>query len=109
MRHLAIIFSVMVVFVFISCEKEKEEPKAKTEQVPPGMHSVKAVESMDASNYTYINVDEHGKSIGEIFSEINKLNGKIVKVRGKVMKFNPGIMGTNWIHIQDGTSSQSDY
>lgn len=25
------------------------------------------------------------------------------------MKFNPGIMGTNWIHIQDGTSSQGDY
>ena len=151
------------------------------------MHSVKAVETMNVSDYTYINVDENGKtfwiavpqmevkkgdalyftksmemknfksealnrtfesilfvedirkempqqtgmqhpvpttareekisikklqdgkSIGEIFSEMNKLNGKNVKVRGKVMKYNEGIMGTNWIHIQDGTSSQSDY
>ena len=50
-----------------------------------------------------------GKSIGEIFSSIKYLNGKIVKVRGKVMKYNPGIMGTNWIHIQDGTTFQNDF
>jgi hypothetical protein len=50
-----------------------------------------------------------GKSIGEIFGEMNKLNGKTVKVRGKVMKYNPGIMGTNWIHIQDGTAFQDDF
>jgi hypothetical protein len=40
---------------------------------------------------------------------MNKLNGKTVKVRGKVMKYNPGIMGTNWIHIQDGTAFQDDF
>lgn len=50
-----------------------------------------------------------GKSVAEVFSGMSSLNGKIVKVRGKVMKYNPGIMGTNWIHIQDGTSSQNDY
>jgi hypothetical protein len=50
-----------------------------------------------------------GKSIGEIFGEMNKLNGKNVKVRGKVMKYNEGIMGTNWIHIQDGTAFQDDF
>ena len=50
-----------------------------------------------------------GKSIGEIFGEMNKLNGKNVKVRGKVMKYNEGIMETNWIHIQDGTAFQDDF
>jgi hypothetical protein len=25
------------------------------------------------------------------------------------MKYNPGIMGTNWIHIQDGTAYQNDF
>ena len=188
MRHLAIIFSVMVLFVFISCEKEKEEPKAKTEEVPIGMHSVKAVETMNASNYSYINVEENGrkywiavpqmevkvgetyffsksmemknfkseslnrtfesilfvedirkelvnpgtmqphpvpttkkeekvsipklkdgKSIGEIFGGMTNLNGKNVKVRGKVMKYNEGIMGTNWIHIQDGSAFQDEF
>ena len=29
MRYLAVIFSVIVLFVFTSCEKEKEEPKAE--------------------------------------------------------------------------------
>ena len=188
MRYLAIIFSLITLLVFTSCEKGKEEPKTTTEQVPAGIRSVKVVESMDASNYTYINVDENGKrfwiavpkmvinkgetlyfsknmemknfkseslnrtfesilfvddiskelvnpssmqthpipttsreekvsvqklkdgkSIGEIFGELNKLNGKNVKVRGKVMKYNPGIMGTNWIHIQDGTAFQDDF
>jgi hypothetical protein len=185
MRHLTFLFSVIVLFVFISCEKE--EPKVISEQLPAGMHSVKAVETMDASNYTYINVDENGrkywiavpqmeikagetyffsksmemknfkseslnrtfesilfvedirgevtnpmgmqhpvpvtervekinvekakggKSVGEIFAEMNKLNGKNVKVRGKVMKYNEGIMGINWIHIQDGTAFQNEF
>jgi len=188
MRYLAVLFSVAALFVFTSCEKEKEEPKVINEKLPAGMRSVKAVEAMNASNYTYINVDENGrnfwiavpqmevkvggtyfftksmemknfkseslnrtfesilfvedirsemanpmamqshpvpttsreekisvqkpkdgKSISEIFGEMNKLNGKNVKVRGKVMKYNEGIMGTNWIHIQDGTAFQDDF
>ena len=28
-----------------------------------------------------------------------------VKLRGKVVKYNAGIMGKNWIHLQDGTSN----
>ena len=31
--------------------------------------------------------------------------GQTVKVRGQVVKFTPNIMGTNWVHIQDGTGS----
>lgn len=188
MRYLAFLFSILTLFFFTSCEKEKEEPKKNTEQVPAGMRSVKAIETMNASNYTYINVDENGKtfwiavpqmevkkgdalyfsksmemknfkseslnrtfesilfvedvqknannpnvkqphpvpttvkeekisvqklkdgkSIGEIFSGMSTLNGKNVKVRGRVVKYNPGIMGTNWIHIQDGTAFQNDF
>ena len=29
-----------------------------------------------------------------------------MKLRGQVVKFTPNIMGTNWVHIQDG--SQGD-
>lgn len=187
MRHTLILLSALSIFLFNSCEKEKEQPNTTSAQVPAGVHAVKALESMDASDYTYINVEENGKqywvavpkmqvnigdkyffsksmemknfksetlnrsfesilfvedfrmemqqqtgmqhpvpttakegkiniqklkdgkSIAEIFGGMNNLNGKNVKVRGKVMKFNEGIMGTNWIHIQDGTSSQNDY
>jgi hypothetical protein len=36
------------------------------------------------------------------------LAGKRVTVRGKVVKFNGGILGVNWIHIQDGTGRAAD-
>ncbi len=29
--------------------------------------------------------------------------GKVIKVTGKIVKVNNGIMGKNWVHIQDGT------
>jgi hypothetical protein len=44
-----------------------------------------------------------GYRVGEIFDKGSELNGKVVKVRGRVVKFTPNIMGTNWLHIQDGT------
>jgi hypothetical protein len=42
-------------------------------------------------------------TVAEIFSKNKELNGKTVRVQGKVVKYNSGIMGKNWIHIQDGT------
>lgn len=50
-----------------------------------------------------------GKTIAQIYTDKGSLAGKTVKVRGKVTKFNPNIMGRNWIHIQDGTASASNY
>ena len=50
-----------------------------------------------------------GKTIAQIYSQKNNLAGKIVKVRGKVVKYNAGIMGRNWIHIQDGTESGENF
>jgi hypothetical protein len=47
---------------------------------------------------------EGGKTIGEIFEHKTDLVGEEVTVRGKVVKSNSGIMGRNWIHLQDGTS-----
>jgi hypothetical protein len=45
------------------------------------------------------------KSVAEVFAEKGSLAGKTIKVRGKVVKFSPGIMGKNWIHLQDGTGA----
>lgn len=46
-----------------------------------------------------------GYTVEEIFSGGAALAGKQVKVRGQVVKFTANIMGTNWVHIQDGTGS----
>jgi hypothetical protein len=46
-----------------------------------------------------------GKTVAEIWAGKSALNGKEVVVRGKVVKFLAGIMGRNWMHIQDGTGA----
>jgi hypothetical protein len=45
-----------------------------------------------------------GYTVEEILSQGSALGGQQVKVRGRVVKFTAGIMGTNWMHIQDGTA-----
>jgi hypothetical protein len=52
---------------------------------------------------------EGGISIGELFAGKESYSGKTVKVRGEVTKVNLGIMGRNWIHIQDGTADGNNY
>jgi hypothetical protein len=46
-----------------------------------------------------------GRTVEEIFTQSAALAGKDVAVRARVVKFNAGIMGSNWIHVQDGTGS----
>jgi hypothetical protein len=46
-------------------------------------------------------------TVQDVFANSAKLNKKKVVVRGKVVKVSTGIMGKNWIHIQDGTGSQA--
>jgi len=46
-------------------------------------------------------------SIAEVYEQQANLEGKKVKVYGEVIKFNPEIMKTNWVHLQDGTSSSN--
>lgn len=42
-------------------------------------------------------------TVAEIYQKAGALNKKTVIVKGKVVKVSAGIMGMNWIHIQDGT------
>ena len=43
--------------------------------------------------------------VAHLWAERAALAGKPVTVRGKVVKYNGGIMGLNWLHIQDGTGT----
>ena len=49
-----------------------------------------------------------GTTIATVWANRKSLAGKSVTVRGKVVKFNGGIMGRNWIHIQDGSGAAAD-
>lgn len=48
---------------------------------------------------------EGGKTVAELFAAKSEMGGKSVKVRGIVVKYNAGIMGSNWIHLKDGSGS----
>ncbi len=44
-----------------------------------------------------------GQTVAELFARKTDLVDKRVRLRGRVVKANRGIMGKNWLHIQDGT------
>lgn len=45
------------------------------------------------------------RTVAEVVAGPAALNGKSVTIRGRVVKVSSGIMGKNWIHLQDGSGS----
>jgi hypothetical protein len=44
-----------------------------------------------------------GHTVAELWSGKSTLAGSEIVFRGRVVKYNAGIMGRNWLHVQDGT------
>jgi hypothetical protein len=49
-----------------------------------------------------------GLAIADVWARRAALHGQEVTVRGRVVKVNNQIMGRNWVHLQDGSGSESD-
>ncbi|KXK25384.1 MAG: hypothetical protein UZ01_03424 [Candidatus Brocadia sinica] len=47
-------------------------------------------------------------TVAELYAKKTELDNKNVAVKGKVVKVSSGIMGKNWLHIQDGSGNQND-
>ncbi|MDP6979557.1 MAG: hypothetical protein QF570_13305 [Myxococcota bacterium] len=58
-----------------------------------------------ATTFEGISPPEGGVAVAEVFERASALDGQTIAIRGRVMKYSPRIMGTNWLHLQDGTSS----
>jgi hypothetical protein len=52
-------------------------------------------------------VGPNAYTIAEIYRNSAKLDKKQIVVRGKIVKVTTGIMKRNWVHIQDGSGSQT--
>jgi hypothetical protein len=83
---------------------------AASQGVVPGggaMHSGKA----GAEMHTEIQITkaEGEITIAQIFENPEAFSGKEIEIRGVVVKINEGIMGTNWIHLQDGTTGNGKF
>ncbi|HUH03882.1 MAG TPA: hypothetical protein VML75_17925 [Kofleriaceae bacterium] len=72
---------------------------------PTNPHGATAPTAPPVADVGTIAPAKGGKKIADLFAEKDALNGKPVVVRGKVVKFNAGIMGRNWIHLQDGSGA----
>ena len=49
-----------------------------------------------------------GVPVASIVSQPKDFAGKSVTIRGRVVKYNGGILGMNWMHIQDGSGVLKD-
>jgi hypothetical protein len=45
------------------------------------------------------------RTVAEVWEQKGSLEGKSVTIRGVVVKYNEGVMGKNWIHLQDGSGA----
>lgn len=67
------------------------------------MGSTGAGAQIDAGNIEFDGIEAADQTVAMVYASKSELAGQTVRVRGKVVKSLSGIMGTNWLHIQDGT------
>jgi len=82
-------------------------PPPGMENSPAGMAQQHAKAAQGPANVGDVKVPKaagaDARTVSEVYAQKGALKEKPVTVRGKVVKFNPGIMGKNWVHLQDGS------
>ncbi|MBP7849363.1 MAG: hypothetical protein KA053_03720 [Lentimicrobiaceae bacterium] len=76
---------------------------AQDAAMPMGRQPVEQLEGLN------IEPAKGGIRIADLYANPASYQGKQVILRGQVMKVNEGIMGKNWIHLQDGSSHEGKY
>ncbi len=88
--------------------KEDHTAMAKTEPNTSLVKGEGIAEKEDAPTQTGKEVQHKGSvKIAELLKEPERYEGHSVDINGTCVKTNPGIMGRNWLHLQDG--SKDDY
>lgn len=82
-------------------------PSDASMQMPEGHPPISGNEAPPEVDLASIKKAEGGLTIGEIYAGKTDLSENKVALRGKVVKYSPQIMGTNWIHLQDGSGDQA--
>jgi hypothetical protein len=78
---------------------------APTAGAPSPHADVAAARAPDLAPGERIPPAEGGQTVEQVLVGKAALGGRPVVVRGKVVKVNTGIMGKNWLHLQDGTGA----
>ncbi len=97
-------------------EKLSATPEGTARNIGGTPHPVEAVPSegeshVPAADKKKIDVTptEGVISIAELFKNKDAYAGKEVTLKGEVTKYNPGILNTNWFHVQDGSDFEGEY
>ncbi|MDD5772422.1 MAG: hypothetical protein PHX78_03035 [bacterium] len=98
MKIFKTVLSVIFAGVLVAGCKGGEKKAEKTEEAPVTQEAQVAASAPAAGPAELVKV-------ADIFAKKGELNGKNITVHGKVVKVNMGIMGKNWIHLQDGTGA----
>lgn len=68
-----------------------------------------AAKAKQAQNQPIAKADgADGRTVAEIVTSAPDFKDTSVTVRARVVKYSSGIMGKNWLHLQDGTGSAAD-
>jgi hypothetical protein len=83
-------------------------PLLATTHAPGQGHATSPSPDAAAANSAALTPPQGVTTIADLWKTRAMLAGTIVTVRGKVVKYNGGILGVNWMHLQDGTGAASD-
>lgn len=88
-------------------------PAAPVAPMPMSSHAPTGASAQAAPQAAAVTVQPNappagGLSIAETWAKRASLAGKAVTVRGTVVKVNNSIMGSNWLHLQDGSGKAAD-
>jgi hypothetical protein len=75
--------------------------------LPPGHPDTERAAQPEAVETTVAEL-EPGQNIASVYANKESLAGTEVSLRGKVVKYNSGILGWNFLHIQDGSGDVAD-
>ena len=83
----------------------KAAPAGHGAMTAPAGHGTPAASSAADLDLSGLAKVEGGHSLEEVFASQTELVGTEITFRGKVVKYNAGILGKNWLHVQDGTGA----
>lgn len=87
----------------------REVPATDPHAANPQAVSPDATKPVIEKKSVTIEKEGDGITLAELFKNKESYQNKMVTVKGEVTKFNPAIMKTNWIHLQDGTDFNGEF
>ncbi len=112
MKKLTILFTLLFSLTF--CKGPKSGPLVKEsfdqpEKTAPANPHQSPGPAQPAKADVKVTPCDGCIKIADLLANKKSYDGKVIKITGQVVKYNPGIMGKNWIHIQDGTDYEGIY